>query len=246
MEARRTEVIYYRHNRDCPPFALEREIISFYELTIVEKGSLTYLLDGRETVIGEGDALFAREGTVRQRPRTDEPANYVSFNFRTDKKVDLPVVMHGILDEPERALIAAADALDSCYGRDKAQQMSHLFSCVLEGVSERFKTLQEHPVVRLIKQYVDMHLADVITLKDIGEYCYFSPIYCESVFKRATGVPIMRYVTEKRMDKAQRLITEGALPLRKVAESVGYADYNYFARTFKKVTGRTPKNAMKA
>ena len=240
------EIVYYRHNRGCPPLEISRHVFTIYELTLVEKGELRYLLDGREVTVRAGDAVFVTPGTVRERPATGRNADYVSFNFETSPSPELPELLHGVPQETEKAIVAAADAVAARRDGSYARQMEHLVSCLLCSLEERFRVAREHPVVSRIKQYVESHLAEPVTLTDIGRHCFFSPIYCETVFKRATGTSVIRYVTARRMEEAQKLILEGALPLRKIAESVGYPDYNYFARTFKKVTGMTPKSAAGA
>lgn len=57
----------------------------------------------------------------------------------------------------------------------------------------------------------------------------------------ASAFSIIRYVIQRRVEEAQKLLLEGTLSLKKIAETVGFEDYNYFARTFKKATGRTPR-----
>ena len=42
------------------------------------------------------------------------------------------------------------------------------------------------------------------------------------------------------MKEAKRLLAEGVYSLKKIALTIGYEDYNYFTRTFKKQCGYTP------
>lgn len=236
------EVIYFRHNRALPPPAIERHLFAICELTFVEAGELVYRISGREVHAAAGDAVFVAAGSIRER-REGPSADYVSFNFKTAPVPELSPYLPAVLCEAERALIAAADAIAARHDAGADAQMGHLVSCLLAGIEGRFAREREHPLVRRIKQYVELHLRDKISLREIGEETYFSPIYCETVFKKETGRSLMRYVTDRRMAEAQKLLLEGTLSLREIAESVGYADYNYFARTFKKATGHTPKNA---
>ena len=237
------EVIYYRHNRGVPPLPIARQIFSICELTLVEAGELCYCINGQTVRAGAGDAVFVAAGSMRERPAVDGPVDYVSFNFQTAHLPELPACLPAVLGDAERALIAAADAVHARHDAGVATEMRYVVRCLLAGIEARFEREREHPLVRRIKRYVEEHLGERITLAAIGEATFFSPVYCEAVFKQQTGLPVMRYVTGRRMEEAEKLLLEGALPLRQVAESVGYTDYNYFARTFKKVTGHTPHTA---
>ena len=45
---------------------------------------------------------------------------------------------------------------------------------------------------------------------------------------------------EKRIDEAKRLLLGEEIPLAAIAEQLGFRDYNYFSRAFKKRCGYTP------
>jgi two-component system response regulator YesN len=42
------------------------------------------------------------------------------------------------------------------------------------------------------------------------------------------------------MERAQELLKDGSLSIKEICAAVGYADPNYFSRTFKKNVGVTP------
>jgi AraC-like DNA-binding protein len=59
-------------------------------------------------------------------------------------------------------------------------------------------------------------------------------------FREATGTPLHDYVLQKRMARARRLLGEGDLPIKAVANELGYADVYFFAAQFRRLTGVTP------
>lgn len=60
-------------------------------------------------------------------------------------------------------------------------------------------------------------------------------------FKEATGGQTLHeWVLEKRMARARQLLGETDLPLRTIAERLGYASEFYLARQFKERVGATP------
>ena len=50
----------------------------------------------------------------------------------------------------------------------------------------------------------------------------------------------MEYLTKIRMEKAKELLTTTEYSMKEICAMVGYADPNYFSRSFKKNVGVTP------
>ena len=59
-------------------------------------------------------------------------------------------------------------------------------------------------------------------------------------FIGATGMTPMKYSRAVRLARARELLEAGNLPLKKIAESLGYADTRSFARAFQRDSGCTP------
>lgn len=67
--------------------------------------------------------------------------------------------------------------------------------------------------------------------------------YLFRLYKRETGRNLMDYLLDVRMQKAKEFLMQpGKYKVYEVSELVGYADYAYFSKLFKKQTGVTPKN----
>jgi AraC-like DNA-binding protein len=60
------------------------------------------------------------------------------------------------------------------------------------------------------------------------------------LFAEETGASPARYRILRRIDHAKTMLLEGHLPVKLIAEKLGYCDVYFFARQFKQVTGRTP------
>ncbi|NLX69548.1 MAG: helix-turn-helix transcriptional regulator, partial [Clostridiales bacterium] len=64
--------------------------------------------------------------------------------------------------------------------------------------------------------------------------------YLSRVFKKQTGYNLMFYISKRRIEKAVELINQGNLSLTEISQFVGYDDYTYFYRVFKKVKNKSP------
>lgn len=213
--------------------------ISYFELTAVIRGPIEYVLDNNRYVLNSGDAIFLPVGTVRERMQA-EKVDYISYNFTTEDEFALPLVIRGAITGEAALIIAAHDKITETAHIDNTEKLEGLLLSLLAVLEDYEKNRQLNPLTRKIIEYIHSGYKKKITLEDIGTLTYFSPVYCDTVFRRDTGKPIIDYLLSKRTDEAKKLLLEGVLPLSRVAEEVGFTDYNYFSRTFKKRTGYTP------
>ena len=51
----------------------------------------------------------------------------------------------------------------------------------------------------------------------------------------------MSYIARQRMERAKQYICQGDISLTEISFLVGYDDYNYFSRVFKKMVGISPR-----
>ena len=81
----------------------------------------------------------------------------------------------------------------------------------------------------------------MISLSDISGKVNLSSFYFTKIFKAKTGMTFVEYLTNYRMKVAKKLLEENMeLKIQDVGEHVGYTDYKYFCKCFRKQTGGTP------
>lgn len=77
-------------------------------------------------------------------------------------------------------------------------------------------------------------------LQVIAEACGLSASHFARAFRRTTGLPPHRWLMERRLEAAKRLLLTTSLPLADVAEASGYNDLSHFQRSFKSAVGVAP------
>ena len=102
------------------------------------------------------------------------------------------------------------------------------------------KMASEKSIARSIKEYVDQHYTEEISRSDLSELFFVDAAYAVKLFKKEFGVSFKNYVIGKRIEVAKNLLTTTDLPINTISDSVGYSNYSYFTRIFKKITGSTP------
>jgi AraC family transcriptional regulator, L-rhamnose operon transcriptional activator RhaR len=71
------------------------------------------------------------------------------------------------------------------------------------------------------------------TLTELAGELHLAPRYLVRLFKSATGLPPMAYLSRHRVELAAARLLHTDQPINKIGESVGWPDQNYFARRFK-------------
>lgn len=89
--------------------------------------------------------------------------------------------------------------------------------------------------------YINEHYTQDISLTQMGEELHLNNNYLSQIFKRETGITFSKYIVNLRIEKAKELLATGNYSIGKTAQEVGFNDYFYFLKTFKRITGMTPR-----
>lgn len=106
--------------------------------------------------------------------------------------------------------------------------------------SPRLRALDVHDrTVRRICEFIKMHYAEPLSLKELSAEACLSPFYLQRLFLEKTGISPHDYLAQVRIGKALLLLAEGQA-IAHVALDTGFVDQSHFTRTFRKLTGTTP------
>lgn len=94
--------------------------------------------------------------------------------------------------------------------------------------------------IRLAITYIDQHLKDELTLKDLANHVHLNPSYFSVLFKEQVNLTFSEYITRRRIQRAKELMISTNLPINEIAEEVGYKTARYFIKLFKEIEGVTP------
>ena len=118
--------------------------------------------------------------------------------------------------------------------------MAH-FASLLRVLDNQSKHFQESFKVARARQLATTRLTDQdLSVTRIAEWLQCNPDYLSHLFHKETGIPLNRYINERRMDQAKHLMESTPLSIKQIAHAVGYSDAGYFARVFFQTTGTTP------
>ena len=104
------------------------------------------------------------------------------------------------------------------------------------------QSLKHTDVVATIKEYILANFDRKLTLEDIARQVYLSNSYVSSIFKKETGLSVVDYANQIRIDRSKRLLMETDLSISLLSSRCGFDDQSYFTRMFKKLVGMSPRN----
>lgn len=95
-------------------------------------------------------------------------------------------------------------------------------------------------IVQRAKNIVMENFENKITLEMVAKKCFTNSTYLSNIFKMRMGCNFVDYVNELKIQKAKQMLQFSTYKVKDIAIKVGFDDYTYFCKVFKKNTGETP------
>ena len=96
-------------------------------------------------------------------------------------------------------------------------------------------------LIERIRQFIGGEDPGSLSLQVIAAEFHYSPNHINSVFKKETGQTISDYITEQRINRAKKLLSDRNIRLYEVSTQLGYSHAAHFNNVFKKYVGITPR-----
>ncbi len=222
-------------------FRLERTVLPYMDLTFLFSGEMTYYYNYKKIILKSGDAILFPQGSVRARDECNARVEYASINirFETDFTPEIGGQIKGTVTP---AITLQLEILENIWNT-ATEHRENICNPIIASLYYQLLASTEkeqNPTIALIKQYISSNITKKLSLGEVAATAHWSPAYCSAEFKRITGKNIIEYINEEKMAYAKRMIIKGDLSLGEIAENLGYMEYSYFFRVFKKVTGHAP------
>lgn len=98
----------------------------------------------------------------------------------------------------------------------------------------------ENRLVSEIKNYVEKHISERITLSQLSEHVHYSRSYIAEQFQKSVGMSVAAYISAQRIEYAKRLLVDGGLTVSQISEHLGFSSVQYFSKCFKDAVGVSP------
>lgn len=140
------------------------------------------------------------------------------------------------------------ESKSALYVDQLAQAMAvHMLRGYCSGIGARAPTTVAMPVSKLFRvvDYIDAAMDGELSLDAMAKVASMNPFYFARAFRRQFGVSPHRFVLQRRIDRAKKLIRETETPLAEIALSCGFASQSHLAATFHRQVGVTPSEYRK-
>lgn len=134
----------------------------------------------------------------------------------------------------------------------RAKQESFLYEAVARLITRHAQSPviprsvgKERPAVSKAKEYMESHFDEIVSLSKLAGVVSLSPYYFARAFEAETGLPPHTYLEGVRIRRARTCLDEGET-IASAALSVGYSDQSHLTRRFKRFTGVTPGQYIRA
>lgn len=96
------------------------------------------------------------------------------------------------------------------------------------------------PRFQQVVAHIERHLGEDLSLQDLAAVAGCSVSAVQALFKRQAGLSPGEFVTRRRMHAAEQMLLASDLPLKAIAERLGFADERHFSTAFRRYHGQPP------
>ncbi|MDF2935352.1 MAG: transcriptional regulator, AraC family [Paenibacillaceae bacterium] len=91
-------------------------------------------------------------------------------------------------------------------------------------------------------EYINANLIEPLSLDVLAERFFLTKYHLCHIFKESTGYSINQYISHKRIHMADALMLEGYTPTQ-ACFMTGFNSYSNFYKSYRKLTGRSPRHS---
>ena len=184
-------------------------------------------LHENEKIIG-----YLMFGQITDNPDKDNLYRNIE-NLNQKYGLDADALKNGIAAVPYKSaeqILAAAKIMEAC--------TSYI-------IYKELITPENDKIFEAAKKYIEEHLAEDISIEDLCLKLNVGRTRLYEIFRNEPTAGISKYILRRKMHRAKKLLKTTDLPISEISNSVGFSDYNYFSKVYKKTYGKSPRHYRK-
>ncbi|RDU98995.1 helix-turn-helix transcriptional regulator [Trinickia dinghuensis] len=143
------------------------------------------------------------------------------------------------------AELQAEEASDALFAESLCTAMLVRLLGRVPSLEARAKTFAPKAAARLT-DYIEGSLDQRLTLSELAALLDISVPHFKVLFRETFGVPVHRYIVQRRVERAKSLLLTGRISAAQVALEAGFAHQSHMAHWMNRLLGVGPSELMKA
>ena len=251
-----TDRMFFKHeiSEDLPCDAYSMHTHNAYELIYFMDGDATHVIEDRKYKLKKGDLIFIRPLQYHF-IQIDAPTRYERYDILFDVEKHRVESAARIPEHMEVIHLAGNSVIENIFhksdlycqnsDRDTFEKiLSHLLSELFYHISlfpQTFSpsTTKLSPLISQALKYTNDHLCTVSGIEEIARHLFVSESYLFRLFQKELHQTPKKYIMEKRLLMAQKMIHEGEKPTAAFGRC-GFGDYTTFYRNYTAFFGHSP------
>lgn len=240
-----------------PNYHFEGERHNFWEVVCVMEGKVGVASENELYILNEGQAIFHSPMEFHNIWSENQKNTVFVFSFAGS----MPALNHNVYNfgTQERILInEITEMLSKTFKytglimnrikpgmEQEAEKVVKKLELLITTLLSNAEVNVLDPHTKSAQNYLNIvsvlndNTETNLTVEEIADMCNMSPSNLKKTFKKYSGVGIIKYFNELKVEKAQKLLNEG-YTVKETAAALGYTDQNYFSVVFKRITGYSP------
>lgn len=114
-------------------------------------------------------------------------------------------------------------------------------ACTSYIIYKELITPDTDKIIEAAKNYIETHLNEDISVDKLCKEIDVGRTRLYDAFRLGLNSGISQYILRRRLHNAKKLLKTTELSIPEIASKMGFSDYNYFSRVYKKHYGKSPK-----
>jgi YesN/AraC family two-component response regulator len=131
-----------------------------------------------------------------------------------------------------------------CQSKDDLKDLHFQIVEKLIEAMNRYSIKKYSPIVKMATEYIHNNKFKFLYAKDVSNAINVNRSYLSKIFKNEVGENITDYIHRVKIDLAIELMESNIYKHNEISELLGYSNYSYFSKVFKKIHGKTPNKYL--
>lgn len=238
---------------------------SFYEILWISEGGSKHVVDDYELELSADNVYFMSPGQVHRIETysalkghsimfTEE---FFILNFTNNEALDKLAFLRNSYKNPHLTITAETKALlepvlqlmHAEFARQDYSRLSlsSLMFVLLNGLERVYRSQQStisiSGQVELLDKFRDLLEQNYASQQPLSLYASalcVTPHHLNAVIKKTTSKTVTELIRDRLMLEAKRMLVHTDIPVGQIAHQLGYKDFSYFSRLFKKQHNNSP------